>query len=1058
MKRNLSAKRRLSKLRRLGSAVLTFILILLTSANSFAKEDGEEFGSFKLAKSDIQQQSSVKGVVVDAKGEPIPGVNIFDKQNPSNGVISGIDGSYSIELSNSNSVLVFSFIGFEEQEISVAGRKVINVTMAEQSIGLDEVVAIGYGSKKKVNLTGSVDAVTADVIESRPVSNTLDAIQGTMPGVVVTRGSGQPGGGGYNIKIRGSASVNDNNPLVLVDGIPGSLSTVNPNDIESFTVLKDASAAIYGARAAGGVVLITTKSGKKGKPTIRISSYGAIKKPLNIVEYPDMYEFALMDNEGKRNNGQPIFWTADRLEKIKNGAAPEIYPGDQSGNLYLFYGTTDWMNEVLGNGFQQNHNVNISGGGEYTNYLFSLGYLSEDGLIKNAPDKNERYNMRMNYSYRLFDRLTVDTRVAYEKELTKEVINLNRVLAGAHDTPINFPVKTPKGNWFSQWGYANPAMIAKEGSPKVYDLNRLRTNIKLDLDIAEGLKLIGQSGIDFTIYDTKTEVRNLPQYFYSDVLSGYDWNTNPNWAENTFFKSTYKNFSTMLEYKKLFSDKHDLGLMAGASHEEYDRERFGAKRDNFISNELFALNLGDTKNQTNWGDGYHWAIESLFSRFNYSFNSKYLFEAAFRYDGSSRFSPEERWGLFPSVSAAWRLSEENFIKNLGVFDNLKLRSSWGQTGNQEGVDLYDYVQLIAISGIYPFGNGEKAQKAYLDGMVSKSRTWETVENLNFGLDATFLNSRMDMSFDYFIRTNKDMLIGVSLPKVLGDNPPFTNNGELEVKGWELSLGWNDKVKDFEYSAAFVVSDYKTEVVKLGGVDAAKEGWVKARQGYAMNSYFGYVFDGIIQTESELAEYKKLEGVPGYIGVGDAKYKDLNNDGKISLVDEEGKDADIKYLGTTDPRFNFGLNLNAKYKGFDLGVMLQGVGKRTSFFEGNAQIPFINFWNRPHKMYYETTWTPERTDAKYPRISQGDIRWWNYRRSTNTSVNTAYMRLKNLQIGYTLPKSIFTGTPIEKARIYFSGQDLWEIHSMPGGLDPEDNSYGTNYPFSRVFAFGVDITL
>jgi TonB-linked SusC/RagA family outer membrane protein len=406
---------------------------------------------------------------------------------------------------------------------------------------------------------------------------------------------------------------------------------------------------------------------------------------------------------------------------------------------------------------------------------------------------------------------------------------------------------------------------------------------------------------------------------------------------------------------------------------------------------------------------------------------------------------------------AWRLSNENFISNLNFFNDLKLRLSYGETGNQEGVNLYDYIALIDIAGAYPFGNGGQFQSAFQRQMVSPSRTWETIANRNIGVDATILSNRLNFTFDYFVKKNLDMLIPVTYPAVLGAIPPYTNSGEMKTWGFETTIGYNDQIGDLKYSIKAMLSDAQNEVVNFGGSDTYVPGLNFVREGYPVNTYFAYEFDGIIRTAEELAAYKLLGGVPSDIGIGDARFKDINGDGKISAYgDIKGDDGDVINAGSTTPRFIYGFNLNLKFRNFDFGMFLQGVGKRTLFREGDYAMPWSDWWRQPAQFYYGQTWSAERPNAPYPRLSHGNIRYWNYQKSTLQQINGAYARLKNLTVGYTIPAHLINRISISNLRIYFSGQDIWEKHSVKGGWDPESDTWGFNYPFQRYYSFGIDL--
>jgi TonB-linked SusC/RagA family outer membrane protein len=467
---------------------------------------------------------------------------------------------------------------------------------------------------------------------------------------------------------------------------------------------------------------------------------------------------------------------------------------------------------------------------------------------------------------------------------------------------------------------------------------------------------------------------------------------------------------------------------------------------------------------SNNGGGTHWAINSFFSRLNYSFNNELLLEANLRYDGSSKFPAGSRWGFFPGISAAWRISQRDFISNTGIFDDLKLRASYGQTGNQEGIGLYDHIQRISTARVwprdypYPFGAGNQTVSAYLAGMVATQRTWETIINQNVGIDASMLRSRLNFTFDYFIKRNKNLLIPITYPSLLGATAPFSNGGELKTKGFELTVGWRDKIGNFEYNAKVLLGDARNTIVDYGGADTYVPGFNRVREGYPQFSYFAYEFDGLIRNEKELEDYKLLEGVPEDIGIGDARFRDVNGDGRIDpYSNTPGEDGDVVFVGSYIPRYSYGVNLGAKFANFDISAFFQGVGKRTVFRSGEYSIPWTDWWRQPPQFYYGKTWNEDRPDAEFPRLSHGGIRWWNYQPSTMQKLNGAYVRLKNLQIGYTLPTRLTEKVAISNARIYFSGQDIWEKHHVDGGWDPESSTNGFNYPFQRMYSFGLDLT-
>lgn len=873
---------------------------------------------------------------------------------------------------------------------------------------MEGVVVIGYGTRRRQHLSSAVSTVGSEVIESRPIPNTAAALQGQVPGLTIQRSSGQPGAEGFDLNVRGFSSIGGgNSPLVLIDGVAGNLDLLNPDDIESITVLKDAAASIYGARAANGVFLVTTKRGRKGIPKITYSGNVAVTRMSGMMESPTNYEMAIMDNEANIHNGAAPMYTPELLERIRNND-PNPIPHPIYGGWMLFFTNTNWIDAVMENGFQHKHHINVSGGGNNSSYYLSGSYIDQRGVVRYAKDNNERYNLRLNYDYDFSSRIRLESKIALENQKRSDIGGLSTwVITEAVFGMPNHPVYTKDGKFFAQGGWGNALAQAKEAETATFNTRNINTNFKLTADVVRGLKLNLQAGINHRSEDNKDIAKAVPLYNWEGDLAYYTI-ANPGESSLTLYnaENTYRNFTGYLQYTKLFGGKHDVDIMAGASHEENDWEWFNARRDNFVTDDLWSLNLGGTNNMSNNGGGNHWAIRSLFSRLGYVYQNKYLLEANLRYDGSSRFQPDTRWGLFPGVSVGWRLSEEKFMQSLAFINDLKLRASYGETGNQEVVGLYDYIQLINIGGAYPFGAGGQAQSASLAGMVSTNRTWETLVTKNVGVDAAVLDSRLRFSFDYFVKTNKNMLIPVTYPSLLGATPPYSNSGELKTWGFETSLAWQEKRGDVDYSARLILSDVKNEVVDYGGGDTYTPGLNFVREGYPINTYFAYVFDGLIRSQCELDEYKQLGGVPSDIGIGDAKFKDVNGDGVISAYGDD--DGDVVNVGTITPRYSFGVNLGAKYKNFDLGVFVQGVGKRTVFREGEYGIPWSDWWRQPPRFYYGKTWNEARPDAPFPRLSHGNIRYWNYQKSTLLKFNGAYARLKTCRSGTPFRSALSNG--------------------------------------------------
>lgn len=1019
----------------------------------------------------VAQQNTVTGTVKDENSLPLEGVSITVKGKPTTGAITDARGNFSLDAS-ANDILVFEFVGYAKQEIKVSGSTTLDITLQLQDTKLDEVVVIGYGTKLKGELTGAVSKVDNKAFETRPLTNTMNALQGALPGVTITRGSGRPGFENYSAQIRGASSVGGSRVLVLIDGIPGDLNLINPNDIAEVTVLKDAAASIYGARAADGVIIVTTKGGKKGKPTILYAGNYGIKKPQYLKRRTNTLQLAEMYDEGMRNVNQPGV-TEEVFEKIRNNAEP-----DPTGWLkYLenfpgFYQSHDWIDAVFGTGVQQMHNISISGGGDYNSYLFSAGYQRNEGVFKHGTNYSERYNLRMNYDFKISDRLNFETRTNFENQPTVSPTALGSILYFVNQMGSYVPIYNPHGQLYKyQGGFRNPIQYLKEAGTNRDDAYRLSTNLKGNLKILNDLLLVGQVGVIVDFIERKETRPTFAQHNWDG--SNFDIVNVPNSALFTNARNVYRNYTGYLDYNKTIAGRHRINAMAGASREGKDYQNQSITGYNFASNEIFTLNLADrTKTQyANFSGGASdWALQSYFGRLSYSFDKKYLVDFTTRMDGSSKFAQNKRWSaLFPSVAVAWNLSEEDFMRSLHVFDNLKLRASWGQSGNQElSFGNYDYISLISISGNYPMGIPNVGLPGAVSSIASQSRTWETIEARNLGVDFAVLGGRLSGTFDYYIKSNKNMLVNDQLPATLGGAAPTQNIGRLETKGWDFSLGWNDQIGNFKYSISGMLSDAKNKLLELKGNDAYGEGLIYARKGYSLNSYFGYQFDGIIQNAEQLAAYKQLGNVPGNVGIGDVMYRDVDGDGKITAFGDasKGTQGDMVYLGNLLPRYMYSSNISLSYKGFDLGIFLQGIGKRQGIRTGEFAFPFTSVWMQPLEYFYGKNWTPDNPGARYPRIIPGavgfdEIRNWNWRYSSMRMNNLAYLRLKVMTLSYNLPQTLVQRAKMQNVRVYVSGQDLFTFskNTWNRSFDPEETwerSDEQTYPFTSVISFGLDI--
>ncbi|PVD53582.1 hypothetical protein DC498_03430 [Terrimonas sp.] len=1017
------------------------------------------------------QQKTITGKVKDENNNPLESVSVTVRGNPNTGTTTDAKGNFSIGAS-ANDVLIFEFVGYQKEEVRVTGNSNLDVILHLSDAKLNEVVVIGYGTKLKGELTGAVSKVDSKAFETRPLTNTMNALQGALPGVTITRGSGRPGFENYAVQVRGASSVSGSRVMILIDGIPGDLSLINPNDIADLTVLKDAAASIYGARAADGVIIVTTKKGKKGAPSISYSGNYGIKTPQYLKERTNTLHLAEMYDEGMRNVNLPGV-SEEVFEKIRNNAEP-----DPTGWLkYLenfpgFYQSHDWNDAVYGPSAQQTHNLSISGGGDNSSYLFSAGYERNEGVFRHGENHSSRYNLRLNYDFKISDRINIETRTSFENQPVTTPTALSSILYYVNQMGSYVPIYNPLGQLYKyQGGFRNAVQYLEEGGLNKENAYRVSTNLKGNIKLLNDLLLVGQAGIIIDFNDRKETRPTFAQHNWDG--SDFDIVNNPNSALFTNSKNIYQNYTAYLDYNKTFAGRHKLNVMAGASREGKTYENQSITGYNFASNEIFTLNLADrTKTEySNFSSGASdWALQSYFGRLSYSFDRKYLIDFTTRMDGSSKFAKDKRWSaLFPSVAFAWNLSEENFISSLNAFDNLKARLSWGQSGNQElSFGNYDYISLISISGNYPMGSPNVGLPGAVSSIASQDRTWETIETKNAGIDFAFLNSRLTGSFDYYIKSNKNMLVNDQLPATLGGSAPTQNIGKLETKGWDFSIGWNDKIGGVRYSISAMLSDSKNKLIELKGNDAYGEGLIYARKGYSLNSYFGYQFDGIIQNEEQLTAYKQLGNVPSNLGVGDVMFRDVDGDGQITAFGDasKGTSGDMVYLGNLLPRYTYSSNISVSYKGFDLSVFLQGIGKRQGIRTGEISVPLWQIWMQPLEYFYGKNWTPENPDAKYPRIIPGSvgfdgIRNWNWRYSSMRMNNLSYLRFKVITLAYNLPQYLVSKAKVKNIRIYVSGQDLFTFSkdTWNKSFDPEETwerSDEQTYPFNSVISLGLDI--
>lgn len=1012
----------------------------------------------------VAQNNAYSGKVVDATtNEPLIGVSILEK-GTGNGVITDIDGNFNIQTPP-DATLVFSYIGYTtiEKKASECNGNIIKIS--ENAEMLQEVVVVGYGVQKKVNLSGSVSAIDGEQIAGKPSTDVLSALQGEMPGVTITRGSGQPGAEGSGLQVRGYSSVNATQTLVLIDGVEGDMSLLNAEDIASISVLKDAaSCAIYGARAAAGVVLITTKNGTEGKPKVSYNGYVSFNVPGNMPERIPSWEEQEFINLSRLPVGGPE-WNAEKTSWVGN---PNFNYRPLKNGRWDLFDSVDWLGEgTKSSTLQHNHAVSVSGGTEKMNYMLSANYYYKNGLLKHGPDDYKRYNILAKLNANINKYVDLGINIQYQagdraenSYGSKELFRLLYENRGRQ--PIWQPEAENYDNPYNGDLQFNPIDLMKNGGEKRIKnesyIGKAQLTIK---DFIKNLRINLSASRKAGYYSQESNRRTLTWYKWTGEVQRTG-NT-----PNSLYKEKNSEFHDLLEatanYNFSIADKHNFGILAGTSYENYRLDDISATANNMISNDFFSFNYYDTSVATNsiLADNVAtWAMMSYFGRLNYNFKERYLFEANMRYDGSSRLAPAKRWRAFPSVSAAWRLSEEKWF-NINWVSSIKLRASWGQLGNGAVLGLYDYLPLISYSQNNTPSSYQGEKWFYQASMASVDKTWEIIETTNLGLDFGFLNNRLTGSFEYYWKYNNEMLSNLQLPSQIGINVPQMNVGKLKTWGWDFNVSWRDKIKDFSYQIGFNISDSKNELLQYDGASVVSEGIVTLLEGKPINTIWGYKTDGFWSSREEYLKYK--EDNPGYksfndgiITGGDVKYVAQGKpDHEIGVGGGTPEDSgDLVCLGNSTPRYLYGISLAAQWKGFDLSVMFQGVGKRDVMLNG-VMFPLFNAGEMPWSIHRDY-WTEDNQDAYWPRLYQYRGDKFNSRPADRWMQDASYLRLKNLTLGYTIPIS---KKYMEKLRVYVSGQDLFEITNMLSVIDPEAENNATRslYPFFRSWTLGVNIT-
>lgn len=1011
-----------------------------------------------------QQDNRITGTVLDELGEPVIGANVVEK-GTTNGTITNIDGEFSLNVPT-GAVLSITYIGYHPTDITVTANRSYTVQLKEDTQTLDEVVVVGYGIQKKVNVVGSIATVDSKQLENRPQSSVVSTLTGQMPGVTITQAGGRPGEHTGTIRVRGVGSFGATpDALILIDGIPGNMSDINPNDIAAISILKDAStAAIYGARAANGVVLVTTKTGQEGRLVVNYSGYAGFNKATALPEFVNSWEYATLLNKAE---GITRF-TDEEIQAMRDGSRPDEFANEK------------YTDDLFRTGFQTGHDLSITGGTDKSHYMASFGYLNQDAILQN--NNFTRYNARLNLTSQLSDKLKMTIRLRGDKSRMEEPFFAGSVDSGSdvgNRLPVfimqsmRFPGYRPSVLSDGSWGPG----VKNFGTPKSWlasdafyerPIMRMEANAQFEYKPVKGLTLMAMGAYNYTNRHEKWYRATLPVKVNDQINV-----LGPSSLEEKNINREYKTFQATADYSITLNDAHYINVLAGYSWEDESERDMDASRQNFPGNNLPHLSAGSPDTQLNSGGGYDWVIQSFFGRLQYNYKERYLLEGTVRYDGSSRFPVNERYGLFPSAAAGWRLSEESFIRDnekLSFIDQLKLKASIGILGNNNiGNYAYQSVYNLGAANNYPIGMG-MAQGARLTTYTDPNLKWETTRTTDFGVESILWNGLLSFNASYFYRYTYDILYkpNASVSSIFGLNLSEVNTGEVSNRGWEFEIGHQNRIGNVSYgvNGNFTIIRNRVETLGVGDVELAN-GMVGNGSdlfvGHPMQGYYGYKTDGVFvdqadidawfaQTDQSAMGSNKANTRPGDIRYLDISGPDGVPDGKVDPT------YDRVYLGSKFPKYNFGLSLNAAYKGFDMNVLFQGVagvkGMLSNyagwalFSEGNIQK-----WQMD-EAFDEAN--PIRYPG-YPRITNlGNTTGVNNQTSDFWVRNASYLRLKNIQLGYTLPKKLLAKTFISNVRIYASAENPYTWHHYPKGWDPETKTGGDYYPFMSTYTFGLNV--
>lgn len=999
------------------------------------------------------QEKSVTGSVTDENSESLPGVNVIVK-GTTLGTITDVDGNFKITVPSGKSVLQFSFIGFENKEVDVSKTNKVTIQLKSTTIGLDEVVAVGYGTQKKVNLTGSIESVKGETLAKRSTIQTSQALQGIAAGVTVSSTNGKPGKEGTSIRIRGIGTINDNNPLVLVDGVSSSLDAVDPNDIESMSILKDAaSASIYGSRAANGVILITTKRGKTDEVSVTYKASVGFTSPLTIPKNATAWDYMTLYDEANANDlrndlGVPggYIYGTDKINTWKNATDRDAYPN------------TDMMREAWKKrAYQTQHYLGFSVGNEKFRSNTSVNYSWQNAHIPNSD--YTRYGVRSNNSYTMNKFVEVGFDLSIRNTSIKDAAP-NTEIEGMMRQPAIYQTRYSNGIWGTSYagtphtmqtiydGLAMRYEDYQETIAKIYTKITPFKGMQLDFSYTPKMSMANYKNVNKTadVYDYKTGLVSLKSTGLANMTEQRD-------------KTKEDDINILATYNKSLG-KHDIGVLGGFQYLTNFYNTLTAYRQGNNFQQFEEINAYDPTGMTNSGYSNEWALMSYFGRLNYAYAGKYLLEANVRYDGSSRFANGYKWGVFPSFSGAWRFSSENFMQQFNWLSNGKLRASWGELGNQAGLGSnYPFALTVATNQYAVFGGSLNPGYAPVNYALTDI-TWESTRMIDFGIDLSFFKGKLDATFDWYKKDTRDILLNIAIPGVMGyANSPKQNAGSVENKGWDLSISHNNTIGKFYYKVTGILSDVQNKITNLGGLAPQVNGVHVRQVGSPIDAIYGLQADGLFSSFAEaraypVAQYGKLQG--GDIRYIDQLTVDTNGDGIMDAGDNKLTGTDRVVLGNPIPRYCYSLDVYTSYKGFDLTLFFQGVAKRDGYISGWLSYPFQNASTALVQHLDRWSEVNPNPNAAYPRLSINQ-QSNNLQPSNFWMVSAAYLRLKNVQMGYTLPSQLLKSKAISSLRLFASGTNLFTASKMPLGMDPESpETVQNSTPLLSTYTFGVEV--